>query len=117
MTGARLAAGPMTARIVVVVDSARKWDVIKEGLLVGPAGSRFEEWLQGVGLRRSDVYMTTIVTDRVVKDNLRTKPKAEVEYAVELLHQRLAKLVDPWVIVPMDEVALTALTGKRKLSK
>ena len=117
MTGARLAAGPMTARIVVVVDSARKWDVIKEGLLVGPAGSRFEEWLQGVGLRRSDVYITTIVTDRVVKDNLRTKPKAEVEYAVELLHQRLAKLTDPWVIVPMDEVALTALTGKRKLSK
>ena len=43
MTGARLAAGPTTARIVVVVDSARKWDVIKEGLLVGPAGSRFEE--------------------------------------------------------------------------
>lgn len=117
MTGARLAAGPMTARIVVVVDSARKWDVIKEGLLVGPAGSRFEAWLQGVGLRRSDVYITTIVTDRVVKDNLRTKPKAEVEYAVELLHQRLAKLTDPWVIVPMDEVALTALTGKRKLSK
>jgi len=117
MTGARLAAGPTTARIVVVVDSARKWDVIKEGLLVGPAGSRFEEWLQGVGLRRSDVYITTIVTDRVVKDNLRTKPKAEVEYAVELLHQRLAKLTDPWVIVPMDEVALTALTGKRKLSK
>jgi len=117
MTGARLAVGPTTARIVVVVDSARKWDVVKEGLLVGPAGSRFEEWLQGVGLRRSDVYITTIVTDRVVKDNLRTKPKAEVEYAVELLHQRLAKLTDPWVIVPMDEVALTALTGKRKLSK
>jgi len=117
MTGARLASGPPSARIVVVVDSARKWDVIKEGLLVGPAGSRFEEWLQGVGLRRQDVYITTLVTERVTKDNLRTKPKAEVEYAVELLHQRLAKLTDPWVIVPMDEVALTALTGKRKLSK
>ena len=117
MTGARLASGPPSARIVVVVDSARKWDVIKEGLLVGPAGSRFEEWLQGVGLRRQDVYITTLVTERVTKDNLRTKPKAEVEYAVELLHQRLAALQDPWVIVPMDEVALTALTGKRKLSK
>jgi uracil-DNA glycosylase family 4 len=117
MTGARLASGPPSARIVVVVDSARKWDVIKEGLLVGPAGSRFEEWLQAVGLRRQDVYITTLVTERVTKDNLRTKPKAEVEYAVELLHQRLAALQDPWVIVPMDEVALTALTGKRKLSK
>ena len=117
MTGARLASGPPSARIVVVVDSARKWDVIKEGLLVGPAGSRFEEWLQGVGLRRQDVYITTLVTERVTKDNLRTKPKAEVAYAVELLHQRLAALQDPWVIVPMDEVALTALTGKRKLSK
>ena len=78
MTGARLASGPPSARIVVVVDSARKWDVIKEGLLVGPAGSRFEEWLQGVGLRRQDVYITTLVTERVTKDNLRTKPKAEV---------------------------------------
>jgi len=117
MTGARLAAGPLTARIIVVVDSARKWDVIKEGLLVGPAGSRFEEWLAAVGLRRGDVYVTTLVTDRVTKDNLRTQPKAAVEYAVEQLHQRLAKLTDPWVIVPMDEVALTALTGKRKLSK
>ena len=64
MTARGWLSGHRPFRIVVAADSAEV-DVIKEACWSDQRAH--EEWLQGVGLRRSDVYITTIVTDRAVK--------------------------------------------------
>lgn len=84
---------------------------------VGPSGWRLEEWWQAVGLQRSDFYVTNVVQRGVPGNKIEAVPKAELSEWQERLHERLAALQDPWVLVPTGNVALQALTGHRNILK
>jgi uracil-DNA glycosylase family 4 len=67
-----------------------------------------------VGLRRADTYVTNVIPHRIASaDKL---AYGEAEPHMRALHERLAALYDPVVIVPMGNLALYALTGKGKVA-
>jgi uracil-DNA glycosylase family 4 len=81
---------------------------------VGPSGARLAEWWELVGLARGDFYITNVL-DYQPKDIERV-PRDEMEWAFARLHERLARLEDPWLIVPVGNYALYALAGKGRVS-
>jgi DNA polymerase len=104
--------GPLDARIVAIGESPGVNEMIEGAPFVGASGRRLNTWLQKVGLSRDDIYVMNVVPFKVVVARL-TREEGE-KWAADL-HDRLSKLVDPWVIVPMGNLALWALTGKGKV--
>ena len=84
---------------------------------VGAAGFKVSEWWRACGLNRTDFYITNVYPYRPPGNDINTVPKGELETWVDALHDRLAALTDPWVIVPTGNTALAALTGKRGITK
>ena len=98
---------------LVIIGEAPGFHEDKEGRpFVGPAGYRIRDWMSAVGLERQDAYWTNVYERRPPGNAIGTIARAEIEASVERLHERLARLVDPIVIVPTGNVALRALTGK-----
>lgn len=109
--------GPLSARIVVIGEAPGRWEDLKLRPFVGPSGGRLEEWVHEVGLTRAQMYVTNVVPYRPTANEIRTVPKQELEDWITELHTRLAKLTDPWVLVPTGDTALFALTGKKGIMK
>lgn len=84
---------------------------------VGPSGFKLQEWWRAVGLQRSDFYITNVYPYRPPANKIEAVPKAELAGWAEQLHDRLAALDDPVVLVPTGNTALKALTGKNKIMK
>ena len=84
---------------------------------VGPSGQMLNEWLTRAGLARSEVYITNVYPIRPPANKIEAVPLSVLTPWVERLHERLARLADPYVLVPMGNTALRALTGKRGITK
>jgi DNA polymerase len=106
--------GPRDARIVVIGEAPARREVEAGRPFVGPSGQRLNEWLAAAGLRREALYVTNVVPYRIASAD--TLTEAEAAPHIEALHQRLAALVDPVVLVPTGNLALYALTGKGRVS-
>ena len=106
--------GPLSARIVLVGEAPGKQEELLGRPFVGPSGNRLAVRWRKAGLSRSDFYITNVLPYR--PDNIDKVPREEVERYIEELHERLAKLDGPVVIVPTGNYALYALTGKGKVS-
>ena len=79
---------------------------------VGAAGSKLEALWENTAITRADVYMTNVISVRPFNNKLETIPRAEILEWEQKLRQRLyRRLVDPWLVVPAGNLALTALTG------
>lgn len=103
--------GPMGARLVVIGE-APGYNEDREGVpFVGAAGYRQGEWWAGVGLSRAAIRIENVVEYRPPGNEIAAFGKVALEAWMEDLHARLAMLTDPWVIVPMGNYALYALTG------
>lgn len=84
---------------------------------VGASGQKLIQWWRGVGLQRTDFYLTNVVPFRPPGNKIEAVPRLELDEWTDRLHERLAELTDPWVLVPTGNVALRALTGKSKITK
>lgn len=82
---------------------------------VGPAGFRLREWLERVGLRREAAWIDNVYQHRPSGNRIDTIDRITLEQWMSFLHERIAELEDPWVIVPLGNYALYALTGKGKV--
>ena len=106
-------------RIALVGEAPGKLEQATGRPFVGAAGALQTRWLHSVGLQHSDVYWTN--TYPTLPDTpghkLALVPKDERAAWVEDLHTRLAALDDPWVLVPVGDFALQALTGKKGIVK
>ncbi|MCH7759816.1 hypothetical protein IIA15_00220, partial [candidate division TA06 bacterium] len=84
---------------------------------VGPAGIKQMIQWEEVGLKRSDFYITNVCPRQPPKNKIEAIPKEELAVWVGKLHERLAELTDPWLIVPTGNTALKALIGKAGITK
>ena len=103
-------AGPLDARIAVVGEAPGRWEVQRGKPLVGPSGHIFNTWLTHAGLSRRDIWTGNIFEYQAPKSHINLADHAEVEAWAETIHARLP--TDPWVIIPMGNVALRALQNK-----
>lgn len=103
--------GPLSAKLIVIGE-APGYNEDREGRpFVGAAGYRLGEWLSEVGLSRASLRIENVVEYRPNGNEIASFGKVALEAWMEDLHARLALLTDPWIIVPMGNYALYALTG------
>lgn len=106
--------GPRTAKLVLVGEAPGAQEMARGKPFVGPSGGRLEVWWRKFGLKRGDFYITNVVPFQ--PENINKIPEEEMHGYIQALHERLAKLADPWLIVPTGNYALYAVTGKGKVS-
>ena len=109
--------GPRDARIVLVGEAPGVQEEKAGRPFVGPSGQVLERWWASVGLARDRVYVTNVLSQRPPENKIRCVPAREVMAQTKKLHQRIARLDDPWVIVPTGNTALRALVGKASITK
>jgi len=105
--------GRLDARIVVIGEAPGQREDAERKPFVGPAGWRWNEWLTKAGLRRADLRVENVVERRPPANKIEAIPKPELAAWVDDLHDRIAALTDPWVLVPMGNIALRALLGRK----
>lgn len=115
MSGHVQGKGPFDARLVVVAEAPGKWEEQYGEPLVGPSGKIWESWLRAVGLDRRDIRIENVCEFRPPGNDASAWDRGTWEEWMEDLHVRMARLEDPWLVVPMGNYALYALTGKGKV--
>ena len=109
--------GSQRARLVLIGEAPGRHEENRGLPFVGPSGWTLESWWRKAGLSRRDFYITNVYPFRPPNNKIEAVPKAELAEYVEELHERLAALKDPWLIVPTGNVALRALTGKSQITR
>ena len=109
--------GPMDARIVLLGESPWVNEVAAGRPFAGASGNLLKRWWAepGVGLRRENMRIMNLFPWRPPAREIDSVPVDKLVKAIEGVHERLAKLRDPYVIVPMGNYAAYALTGKGKV--
>lgn len=109
------AQGPLNAKIVPIGEAPWKDEVLQNRPFAGASGAKLAYWWSLVGLDRSQMRienMCHIKPPRIEIESHRTE--VIVEW-MRSLHDRIAALEDPVVLVPMGNYATFALTGKGKV--
>ena len=108
--------GSRSARLVLIGEAPGRWEHERLRPFVGPSGQKVNEWWQPIGLQRSDFYITNVYPyyPGPGRGRIESVPDAEIKPWVQDLHERIAELEDPWLIVPTGNKALYALTGQGK---
>ncbi len=106
--------GGITSRIILIGEAPGWWEIQKKEPFVGPSGLLLNAWWKMVGLHRSQFFITNVYPYQAPNNKIEKIPKDELAHWIDQLHERLATLSDPWLIVPTGDIALRALTGKSK---
>lgn len=97
-----LGSGDANANWMFVVDAPTSREVSEQTLFVGRAGDLFDAMLRALGLKRTDVYTSSVFKCAPTED-LSATPQCN-----ELVHRQI-ELVDPQVIVTFGEFAAQAV--------
>src|SRR5271166_3057982 len=109
--------GRLDAKIVLIGEAGGFYESVYLKPFVGRSGAKLDKTWREVGLHRSGFYLTNVVGYRPAANDITRVGKQEMAQWVEKLHERLAKLTDPWLIVPTGNTALKALTGQFGITK
>jgi len=109
--------GSPHSRLVAIGEAPGQYEEGQGRPFVGPSGMLLQRWWADVGLQRSDFYLTNVYPYRPAGNDLATVDRRDLATWVDALHDRIAALTDPWVLVPTGNTALEALTGKRNILK
>ena len=81
---------------------------------VGRSGVFLTELLQGIGLSRDEVFITSVLKSRPPKN--RTPTSAEVKACMPYLRRQF-EIINPQIIVLLGRVAVSTIIGPWKLSE
>lgn len=105
-------------RIVVVGEMPAQAEEQLGRPLCGPSGQLMMRMMREVGIERRDCFIDNVVPYRHnQKNDIKLVPRAEIEKYSAELHDRLAALHDPYIIIPLGNTALRTLTGKSGIVK
>jgi uracil-DNA glycosylase len=112
--------GSLTASITLVGEAPGEQEALQGRPFVGRAGSNLDGFLQVLGLKREDLYITNVVKFRPVKEHPRTgtlsnRPptREEIELCFSFLLREM-EIVRPKVVVTLGNVALKAVSDDRR---
>lgn len=107
--------GPAGARIVIVGEAPGQYEDQQGEPFVGAAGKLLDQLLQGIGLSRSQVFITNVLKCRPPGN--RDPLPQEVEACSPYLEQQL-KLIKPQVVLVLGRHALARLLpGHNSISR
>ena len=107
--------GPVNAKIVAIGECPAHYEEIYGIPFAGPSGYKLGNWLGKAGLDRKDIRVENVCPYRAPGDNIERFPPDYLAICMRHLHERIASLEDPYVLVPMGNYATFALTGKGKV--
>jgi uracil-DNA glycosylase len=113
-----LGVGTLDAKIMFVGEAPGAEEEIQGEPFVGPAGQLLTKMIQGMGLKRSDVYIGNIMNWRPQmptadgRDQVGNRPPAEDEmrYCLPYLRAQV-EIVQPALLVALGKTALDGLLG------
>ncbi|MEW5944097.1 MAG: uracil-DNA glycosylase [Pseudomonadota bacterium] len=105
--------GPADARIMLVGEAPGREEDIRGRPFIGRAGKILDEALQGAGLKREALFITSVVKCRPPHN--RTPHKHEIETCVATHLQRQIKAIQPDIVCLLGRVAAGALLGEARL--
>ena len=107
--------GPHDAKILIIGEAPWKTEVAQGEPFVGASGNLLNRWLAEVGLDRLSIRVDNLCHRKPPKVAVESLGADEIISWVPRLHERIAKLTRPHVIVPLGNYATFALTGKGKV--
>lgn len=108
--------GPLNARIIGIGEAPGRQEDIQGRPFIGASGYKHTQWLLAAGLERRDIRIDNVCQYRPPRgDDIESFSVEYLAQWIENLHQRIAQLEDPYVLVPMGNYATYALTGKGKV--
>lgn len=114
MSGARVPGwGRMDSKLILVGEAPGPREEAVGEPFVGPSyHQKLRVWWEAVGLHRRDFRIENVCEFRPPGNRADAWDQPTWESWMEDLHQRLANLEDPYLIVPTGNYSLYALTGK-----
>jgi uracil-DNA glycosylase family 4 len=109
--------GKPSAPIVALAEAWGRTEDAMKRPMVGQAGKLWTRWIEKAGLKRSSCYLFNVLNFRPPNNDLTRVSEEEIAKGIEEVHQTLARLDDPVVIVPMGNLALRAVLGMNGISK
>lgn len=115
--------GPVPCDIMLIGEAPGAKEIESGVPFCGPAGSNLNKFLESLGLRRSDVYITNVCKFRPTKVregkrttvSNRTPTAAEIREAVRYLTDEI-EVVDPKMIILLGNTPLRAVTGRKDIA-
>lgn len=107
--------GPLDAKIVAIGEAPGRDEDYQGRPFVGMSGHKWNRWLTSASLNRREIRVENVVPYRPPGNNIEAFNMDYVAECIENLHQRIASMKDPYVLVPMGNYATFALTGKGKV--
>jgi uracil-DNA glycosylase family 4 len=106
--------GPTPCDVMIVGEAPGKREDDNGEAFVGPSGKVLDNLLKGIGLSRSECYISNAVHCRPL--NNKTPTKREIEICRHYLDQEI-KMVKPKYIVTLGNTPLLSLTGEGRVKK
>lgn len=110
--------GPSNAKIAIIGE-APGFEEDKKGIpFVGPAGQLLDRLLRSAGITREELYLTNVIKYRPPNNDI--KRIAEIGVSLEESIKNLAhelEVLNPNVLVPLGGTALSAVTGRKGITK
>lgn len=106
--------GNSTPKVLFLGEAPGRFEDLSGRPFVGPAGKLLDKLLESIGLKRGDVFITSVLMYRPPK-NRDPKPD-EIESFKPYLDQ-LIKILDPEVIVTLGRFSLNKFLTDVKISK
>ncbi len=107
--------GPLDAKLIILAESPWRNEVESGRPLAGASGNLLKRWWYPLGLERTGMRLMNLFPYRPPTRNIESVPVDKLTEAIDGIHDRIARLQDPYVIVTMGNYATFALTGKGKV--
>jgi len=114
--------GNIDSEIVLVGEAPGKDEVKLSKPFVGAAGKNLSQFMDILGIKREDIYITNVIKHRLSKINPNTgriinraATKADIDAVKDYLLQEI-RIIDPVYVVTLGNVPLEAATGDYGIS-
>lgn len=106
--------GPIDAKLMFVGEAPGAKEDETGRPFVGRSGKLLIELIEGIGLKRADVFITSILKSRPPNNRA---PKSKEKKACLPYLEKQIEIIDPKVIVLLGRVAISTLIGPWKLEE
>lgn len=101
--------GRTDSKIVLIGEAPGEQEDKQLKPFCGPTGFLLDQWWEEIGLQRADFYITNVVPYRPHNNEIYSIGRDEIREWGLKLHDRLAQLTDPVLLVPTGNISLNAL--------